>query len=182
MKMKQILKSKKGVSAAIVDFYVALFIFLFILLSFFVMGIRTDKITWDVHGESLALDATQIALLYAQTTAKTSHGNMTIAAFLAAVARDDLLEGELEELTKQFFDAYAKKMPDGLSVKIIFIRDEDEDDILYYENYDALAVGRGVDISPASNLLIPLRSTGDFARIDVRTVSTAKYLFKTAEK
>ncbi len=182
MKMKQILKSKKGISAAIVDFYAALFIFLFILLSFFVMGIRADKITWDVHGESLMLDATQIALLYAQTTVKTSQGDMTVAAFLDAVAQDDSLEGELEGLTKQFFDAYAKKLPEGLSVKIIFIRDEDEDDILYYENYDALAVGRGADISPASNVLIPLRSLGNFAQIDVRTVSTEKYLFKTEGK
>jgi hypothetical protein len=107
---------------------------------------------------------------------------MTIAEFLDAVAQDDALEKELEDLTKTFFDAYAKKLSYGLSVKIVFLRDDGEDSLLYYENYDTSAVSRGADISPASKLLLPLRIPKAFARIDVRTVSTTAYLFKTEEK
>ncbi len=180
--MEKMLQSKKGIAAGIVDFYAAVLIFLVILFFFFVMGIRSDKITWDIHGESLSLDATQIALLYAQSTVDTSQGTMTIAEFLDAVAQNDALEQELEKLTKTFFDTYATKLPYGLSVKIVFLHDDDEDSLLYYENYDSSKVSRGADISPASKLLLPLRTAGDFAQIDVRTVSAKAYSFKFEEK
>lgn len=182
VRRRNLLKNKKGVAAGIVDFYAAVFIVLIIIAFFFIMGIRADKIMWNIHGESLALDATQIALLYAQSTVNTSQGTMTIAEFLDAVSQNNALEEELEKLTKSFFEAYATKLPYGLSVKIIFVQNDDEDSVFYYENYDTSKVSRGADISPASELLLPLRTPEAFAAINVRTVSTKEYMFKFEEK
>jgi len=176
--------NKKGFSTGLVDFYATLAILLIIILFFFLINFQSEKITFSIkeQEQTYALEANNVALLYSQSEADTSKGTMNFAELIAMTAEDNSLKGELEELTTDFFDAYAKKLDYGLSVKIVLIQNDNEDSLFYHENYDTSSTWRGADISPATKLIIPLRKQGDFARVEVRTVSTAEYSNKPLDK
>ncbi len=161
--------NKKGVATALVDFYVTVLIIVVIIIFFFVLHLKTEKATLNVTGEQIGLDATQIALLYAQTPVETSLGTMSFAEFIILAATDDTLKDELKKLTENFFTAYTTKLPYKLSWKITCIQNGNEDTILKGDNYNINSVVKG-EISAPSSIFLPMPKPGDIIQIEISTL------------
>lgn len=180
--------NKKGFATAIVDFYATLAIVLIIIIFFVVLHFKTEKSTYNVTGEQLGLDATQIALLYAQSTVETSLGTMTFAEFLTKTAEDDSLKKEFEEKTLEFFTyEYMEQIQTLTSVIISVSQQGNSEEIFSYDTRDIftkfaqsctssycliLALTSGDDtVIGSDEITIPLHIPGDFALITVQTYS-----------
>lgn len=162
--------NKKGVATALVDFYVTVLIIVVIIIFFFVLHFKTEKATLDVTGEHIGLDATQIALLYAQSTVETSLGTMSFAEFLVKAAEDETLQDELKILTENFFTAYTTKLPYRLFWKITCIQDGDEDTILTGNTYNIISVVKG-EYGAHFSIILPMPNPGDIIKIEISTLS-----------
>ena len=156
----------------LVDFYATIAIVLVIVVFFFALKIKAEKVTKTITGEELGLDATQIALLYAQTPIETSQGTMTFAAFIGLAAADALLEKELQEKTKEFFTVYADVLSYQLGWKIIAIQSESESTLVSSSNYNVISAAKAAFSAPQI-ILLPLPTPGDFIRIEIITVTTS---------
>lgn len=162
--------NKKGVATALVDFYVTVLIIIVIIIFFFVLHFKTQQSTINVNGEQIGLDATQIALLYAQTPVETSQGTMRFAEFIILAATDDTLQDELKDLTENFFTAYTTKLPYRLSWKITCIQDGDEDTILTGNTYNILSVVKG-EYGAHFSIILPMPNPSDIIKIEISTLS-----------
>ena len=180
--------NKKGFATAIVDFYATLAIVLIIIIFFVVLHFKTEQSTYNVTGEQIGLDATQIALLYAQTPVETSKGTMTFAEFLVLAAEDEELEEEFETKTLEFFGyEYMEKIQTITSVTIALSRQGNTEEIISYDARDIFTKFSQLCTAPSCFLLlltsgddtvigsgeitIPLPTPGDFSLITVQTYS-----------
>ncbi len=181
--------NKKGFATAIVDFYATIAIVLIIIVFFVVLHFKTEKSTYEVTGEQIGLDATQIALLYAQSPVETSLGTMTFAEFLAKTAEDDSLKKEFEEKTLEFFTyEYMEKIQTLTSITISASRRGNTEEIISYDARDIftkfsqsctatpclflLMLTSGDDtVIGSGQITIPLPTPGEFAYITVQTYS-----------
>lgn len=156
------MRNKKGIDTGLTDFYSTIVIVLIIVIFFFALKIKAEKVTKTITGEELGLDATQIALLYAQTPVMTSHGEMTFGEFLGIVAVDASLEEELSTLTNEFFNL---QMQSGASITIFLMQNSQDKELLSIENYAYTSYADTAN----GKLLLPLSTPGDFAKIVVQT-------------
>lgn len=154
------------------DFYSTIIIVLIIVIFFFALKIKAEKVTNTITGEELGLDATQVALLYAQTPVETSKGTMTFAEFIGIVVADASLEEELQKKTEEFFTPYKSVLPYQLGWKIIAIQSESESTLVSSSNYNVISAAKAAFSAPQT-LLLPLPNPGDFIRIEIITVTTS---------
>ncbi|MBI5072533.1 hypothetical protein HZA99_01815 [Candidatus Woesearchaeota archaeon] len=158
------MRNKKGIETGLSDFYATIVIFLIILVFFFVLKIRVDQTQYSVKGEQLSLDATQIALVYAQSHVETSDGKMTFADFIARAAADKTLTSELEEKTKEFFMGYKDVLDYGLHWKIVTLQNNEEEVLITDHSYSYFSKGQ---LGAPTVLLLPLQNPGDFIKIEI---------------
>ncbi len=163
----KILQNKKGIETGLTDFYATIIIFLIILIFFFVLQIKTNTSTYHITGEELSFDATQIALVYAQSYVATSKGEMTFADFAALAAADSSLEKELQEKTEQFFSSFNTALSIQLAWKINSVESENKQTLVSANNYDEFIIGKG-SIGAAETVEIPLQNPGDFVEIKIQ--------------
>lgn len=169
--------NKKGFATAIVDFYATLAIVLIIIIFFVVLHFKTEKATTTVTGEHIGLDATQIALLYAQATVETSLGRMSFAEFLIKAAEDKTLQKEFTTKTEEFFDSICTKQPEHiLYVTIDLVIPDNEERILTYVPCKSLSFNENActaspeSCSSWSNVQIPLKNPKSYVLINIRTI------------
>ncbi|MFA6888278.1 MAG: hypothetical protein WC254_02170 [Candidatus Woesearchaeota archaeon] len=180
--------NKKGVATALVDFYVTVLIIMVIIIFFFALHFKTEKSIINVTGEEIGLDATQIALLYAQTPIETSIGRMTFGEFLAKVADDETLQEEFTTKTEEFFTIeLMEKLQTLISVTITVSCDGDSKEIFSYDartiftKFSQSYTGPGMlllqltsgdnTIFGSGQIIIPLQTPGEVALITVQTYS-----------
>ncbi len=180
--------NKKGFATAIVDFYATIAIVLIIIIFFVVLHFKTEKSTYEVTGEQIGLDATQIALLYAQSTVETSLGTMSFAEFLVKAAEDDSLNKEFETKTLEFFTYdYMERIQTLTSVTISVSQQGKSKEMFSYDARTIftkflqsctkpwcmifLLTSGDNTITGSGQITIPLHTLGEFALITVQTYS-----------
>ncbi len=156
------MRNKKGIDTGLVDFFSTTIIVLIIVIFFFAVKLKTEKVTNTTTGEELGIDATRIALLYAQTPVETSKGTMTFGKFIGSVAADAFLEEEFSTLTNEFFNL---QMQTGASLTITLTQNDNEKELVSIENY---AYRNYVDTAQGE-ITVPLQKPGDFAIIIIQT-------------
>lgn len=163
------LRNKKGIETGLTDFYSTILIFLIILVFFFVLQIKTEKMQYSITGEELALDATQIALVYAQSPVETSLGDMTFTNFMQHAIGSQEREEELVSLTNTYFQKIQKETAVTLAVV------EEEQTRVILEPMPGLIqfMSQGKTYSAPSHLLIPLQKPGDYVRIEIQTIRSS---------
>lgn len=173
------MKNKKGIETGLSDFYATIVIFLIILVFFFVLKFKIDSIQYSLTGEQLSLDATQLALVYAQSSVETSLGNMTYGEFISTVANDASLETEFTISTIAFFQSLEEKT----HVAIVIVRDQKVKAFISpvpaFINIDTnpalllLITGLIIDVgyNDATTVRVPLQNPNDYALIFVQTKS-----------
>ena len=112
------MRNKKGIETGLTDFYSTIIIFLIILVFFFALKFKVGAMTYSVSGEQLSLDATQIALVYAQSPVETSLGKMTFTDFMQQAIGNTEKETELVSLTEIYF----QKIQEETQVSIVVMK------------------------------------------------------------
>lgn len=161
----------------LIDFYSTIVIVLIIVIFFFALKIKAEKVTNTITGEELGLDATQIALLYAQTPVETSKGTMTFGEFIGVVAKDTSLKDEFITATTTHFNALQQKT----YVTIVLIQNDQsivliEPEYGFFDRYVGpgfllyyVFMSGGDAYSTPSDVTIPLHTPNDSAKIYVQT-------------
>lgn len=166
--LEKLKRNKKGIETGLVDFYGTIVIALIIILFFFILHFRGEKISYGISGVTYNLDSTQIALLYAQTDIESSKGNMTFSEFIAFVAEDKGLEDELSTLTKEYLDNYCEDVLNNvISIKITLRQDDKEKEIM---RYTACSMNSIYLKEVSDTVLLPLQKPGDFIQITIITL------------
>lgn len=163
------MRNRKGIETGLSDFYATIVIFLIILVFFFVLKIKVDRMQYSVTGQELSLDATQLALVYAQSPVETSLGKITFGDFIALAASDTNLHSELETKTQEFFTNYRGPLRYGIGWKIIILQGKEEEVIITDKTYSYFSKGQ---LSAPNFLLLPLQKPGDFIKIEISIYST----------
>ncbi len=135
---------------------------------------------YSVTGQELSLDATQVALVYAQSPVETSLGTMTFTAFIEQVIGDPEKEAELVTLTETYF----QNIQQQTAVTLAVVQNGETRVLLeptpgFFENYIGpgwllvqLASPRKTYSAP-SHVLIPLQNPNDYVRIEIQTISSS---------
>ena len=132
------------------------------MIFFFALKIKAERVTNTITGEELGIDATQIALLYAQTPIETSQGTMTFAEFIGLVAADASLEEEFITLTNDFFNL---QMQTGASITVTITKNAEDRELLSLENYAYTSYAN----TALGEIIIPLQNPSDVAKITIQT-------------
>lgn len=160
--------NRKGEGSVLVDYGATVFIVLIILIFFFLLKIKDADAIYKITGEQIGIDATTIALVYAQTPVETSQGTMTFAKFLEHVADDSTLKDELVTKTEEYFSNYCyEKSGRYIDVEIIFMKNKvEEGSIPFFPCKESIPYR--ATASP-SHLIVPFHNPEHYAIINIRT-------------
>ncbi len=175
------MKNKKAVALGLDDLYAIIVIFLIILVFFFILKIKVDKMQYAVTGEQLSLDSTQLALVYAQNPVETSLGKMTFTLFMQQAIGNSEKEQELVTETKNYFQNIKQQ---DTAVTLAVVQNGETRVLLepnpgFFENY----IGPGwllvqftsfsKTYSAPSHVIIPLQNPKDYVRIEIQTIRSS---------
>lgn len=172
--------NRKGEGSILLDYGATVFIVLVIVIFFFFLSIKSENAVYDVTGEQIGLDATQLALIYAQTPVETSLGEMTFAEFLVVAGEESIIEQEYVTATEKYF---SETQPDSY-VTIVIMSAVDEEEqwrvlvepyLGFFETYRGpgwivLALTSGGDVYSAPSLVrVPFHNPEMYGIIQVQT-------------